>query len=404
MRKILRPPSLLICRTSLCFCLVFLCSCTTNLTDSHPSTDRPALPGEVSFNQSAGHAGPLLIVLHLADGKELQFMLDTGMPATVLDKSLIFKLGKCLGTNQFGYSWFGKENLGVYKMPSLYLGNTRLLTGDQVMAGDLSRILPDHPIAGILGMDCLRHYCMQLDFATDKIYFLNPDSPADEDLGKAFPLVIFEGNASTRGVFFGQSDERFCVDTGCNFDGMLRPKLFRSELKKQTVGWTSQIKSPAGASVQRAFFDKFVFNDNVCYHEVLLADSTYGNFIGLHFLARHLVTLNFPKQTMYLQRWSVESFADEARGFLESLNNKGQLPGLKKGEHGHFYCDWPLVKNQKADFVEAYPVQRSFSFFKDDSSIYHYTIAQASKDDNWMLQKAWRTDADENLMEEYTVP
>jgi hypothetical protein len=46
---------------------------------------------------------------------------------------------------------------------------------------------------------------MQLDFATDKIYFLNPDSPADEDLGKAFPLVIFEGNASTRGFFLAKA-------------------------------------------------------------------------------------------------------------------------------------------------------------------------------------------------------
>ena len=331
-------------------------------------------------------------------------MLDTGMPATVLDKSLSFELGKCLGTNQFGYTWFGKENLGVYKMPRLYLGNTRLMTGDQVMTGDLSRIIPDHAIAGILGMDCLRHYCMQLDFATDKIRFLNPDRLADEDLGKAFSLVIFAGNASTRGDFFGQSDERFCVDTGCNFDGMLQPKLFKSELRKQSVGWTSQFKSPAGATVQRSFFDKFVFKDQVCYREVLLADSVYGNFIGLHFLARHLVTLNFPKRTMYLQRWSVESFAGEARGFLESLNDKGQLPGLKKGEHGQFYCDWPLVKNQKADCIETYPVHRSFSFFNEGSSIYHYTIALASKGDNWMLQKAWRTDANERLVEEYTVP
>jgi hypothetical protein len=279
-----------------------------------------------------------------------------------------------------------------------------LLTGDQVMTGDLSRISPNHPIAGILGMDCLRHYCIQLNFATDKIRFLNPDSLAGKDPGKAFPLAIFAGNASTRGDFFGQSDERFCIDTGCNFDGMLLPKKFQSELKKQTVGWTSEIKSPAGASVQRTFFDKFVFHDNVCYREVLLADSRYGNFIGLHFLARHLVTLNFPKQTMYLQRWSVESFADETRCFLEGLNDKGQLPGLKKDERGHFYCDWPLVKDQPADYAEAYPVHRDFSFFKDDSFIYHYTVALASKDDNWMLQKAWRTDANEHFVEEYGVP
>lgn len=242
MKKILWPPPMPVGKASLCLGLIFVCSCTTNQPCSPPSTARPPLPDEVSFNPSAGHGGHLFIYLHLEAEKEvLPFMLDTGMPITVLDGSLNAKLGQCLGTNRFRYAWYGKKNLGEYKMPALYLGNTRLLTGDQVT-------------------------------------------------------------------------------------------------------------------------------------------------------------------TMYLQRWSIESFANDARGFLTIMNDQGQLPGLNKGDHGHFYCDWPLNKNQKADGVETYPVRRSFSFFKGDSSIYHYTVVLTSPDHDWVLQKAWRTDANEHLVEEYVVP
>jgi len=108
---------------------------------------------------------------------------------------------------------------------------------------------------------------------------------------------------------------------------------------------------------------------------------------------------------LYLQRLSDESFVDEAREYLINLNDKGQLPDLSKGEHGHFLSDWLLSEVQKEGGLEAYPVTRSFSFFKShDSFVYHYTVVLASKDGDWKLQKAWRTDASEHVVEEYPVP
>ena len=246
------------------------------------------------------------MMLQMGNGEEYPFMLDTGMPATVLDKSLESKLGKCLGTNQFGYRWFGKESMSVYKAPKFYLASTKLVTGDKVMTSDLTLISPSNRIMGILGMDCLQHYCMQLDFVAEKIRFLNPGQLDTNNLGTAFPLNIMAGNASTRADFFARSSVDFCVDTGCNIDGMLKPKILQQQMKFQIVGWDKQVKSPAGATVHLVFFDKFVFNDNSCSRKIYLADASYGNFIGLHFLARHLVTLNFPKQMMYLKQTTTD--------------------------------------------------------------------------------------------------
>jgi hypothetical protein len=39
-----------------------------------------------------------------------------------------------------------------------------------------------------------------------------------------------------------------------------------------------------------------------------------------------------------------------------------------------------------------------------DLSVYHYTVVQASQNSPWKLQKAWRTDAKQHLIEEYPVP
>lgn len=45
-------------------------------------------------------------------------------------------------------------------------------------------------IIGILGMDCLRHYCLQLDFAAGKMRFLDPKQLDVSQLGKPFPLNL----------------------------------------------------------------------------------------------------------------------------------------------------------------------------------------------------------------------
>lgn len=106
--------------------------------------------------------------LRLEGGQEAHFLVDTGLTATIFDKSLEPRLGKRLGRGtRTGWEVKGKAN--CYAAPKLYLGNIPLMTGSEVWTYDLKGT------AGILGMDCLNHYCIQLDFAAGKMRFLNPD-------------------------------------------------------------------------------------------------------------------------------------------------------------------------------------------------------------------------------------
>ncbi|SRR6266568_3155456 len=284
--------------------LLLFNSCVTIPEDLVDDSIRPDLPAEASFNEAAGCGDLLYLTLRLDSGKELLFALDTGAPVTLLDKSLEPQLGKRLGAAVVSFPVFGPKKGHVYAAPRLYLGNTQLLTGSWVVTDDLARIrFPNREARGILGMDCLRHYCLQLDFPARKIRFLDPDLAARTPLGKAFPLTFSSGLVT---VFVGENllgikDINSAIDTGDNVDGGLDSKLFLSALQDQRGVRTNHFNNPAGTASPEAYFPEVVFGGE-SYGDVRLWENFGGNTIGLRFLARHLVTFNFPKRTMYLRR------------------------------------------------------------------------------------------------------
>src|ERR1051326_8157390 len=280
-------------------CLVLFSSCVTAPIWFADDSVRPPLPAETSLNKGAGRGDNLFVTLRLENGEGLLFLVDTGSPCTFLDNSLEPKLGTRLGTMKV--NWPGGKGKGsVYRAPKLYLDRTKLLTAPRVLTLDLTPLplLPGRPVRGILGMDCLRHYCVHLDFESGKMRFLDPDHPGNECPGTAFPLKISFGLVSTPENLVGVIGEKSQIDTGCNFDGTLKPKLFRRKLREQTAFGTNAAGTFAKAAWGGETYTNLVLNQ-------------YGGFwgghnlVGLRFLARHRVTLNFPKRTMYLQRTSV---------------------------------------------------------------------------------------------------
>jgi hypothetical protein len=404
-----------------CFGLILLCSCATAPNWSAKDSIRPPLPAETSFNKEAGHRDHLLVKLRLENGPELLFVVDTGMPMTVVDKSLEPLIGKRLGTTGFTYAWGRKVTSGLYNAPKLYLGGTPLLTGDWVLTDDLKRLNSNPPIMGILGTDVLRHYCIQLDFAACKMRFLDPDHLNNENLGDAFPLTLDSMNPipSICANFLGQKDAYFIVDTGDDEDGALKPKLFQRVLEEQAVDALNQVTMPSGMAQQQAYFATVAF-DGQTYRNFILGDFSHANVLGLRFMSRHLVTFNFPKRTMYFQRRGDDSFANdeasitnspfyaasmEAKDLFSQMKKIGELPGLSKDERGEVSL-W-ITGGKKPDDPGIYPFSPTFNVTKigdASKSKYHYTFVKASENAPWKLQKAWRTDAKGHTVEEYPVP
>ncbi len=376
------------------------------------------------MNKDAGRGGHLFVTVRLEERRRTaRLLVDTGSPITVLDKSLEPKLGKCLGTEtlwNFGAKYEGSR----YAAPKLYLGNTRLITDSNALASDIVGKMSarlGRPALGILGMDCLQHYCIQLDFKAGKMRFLDPDHLNTAKLGQAFPMR-FSSAGQTHPEWFrpvihqsnlaGGEDPNLLIDTGCSDDGFLKPDLFRQVLQEQ------RSRRPADPTPDRepdiVGLPRCVWN-GATYTDLCLGngkDSPEGesgeNALGLRFLARHLVTFDFPHRTLYLKQISqgplvnpeviaaARKVGGSAHSFAKKRLKDGQLPGWSKEDRGAI---------QKVAHICFEPDTVTLNAVKKgDTSTYHYEFTRASKDSPWKLQEAWRTDEDEHMVENYPVP
>jgi hypothetical protein len=176
----------------------------------------------------------------------------------------------------------------------LLLGDVRLVTGEMVATEDLAAHFPGHTVDGILGMDCLGHYCLQLDFSENKIRFLDGTRLSGQELGTAFPITPIRGCFFVNYNLAGVKQYGSLIDTGCNLDGVLVPDLFQQ--------WTNPRQTATGVSAGEAHYPDGIFG-GVAYTNLYLGTGEQ-TLIGLHFLGRNLVTLNFPGRTLYLQQRS----------------------------------------------------------------------------------------------------
>jgi pimeloyl-ACP methyl ester carboxylesterase len=274
------------------------------------------LPGEVPINRGAGRGEHLFLTLTGGTGEELLFVVDTGAPQTILDKFLEPRLGKRLASRRVRYGWFGVRAVGVYAAPKLFLNDIPLQTGPEALTDDLGGMFPGRPIAGILGMDCLRHYCVQLDFAASRMRFLDPDRLKEAGLGERFPLTLLFGSLWTRAQVFGVKSWQVRIDTGDSADGVLKPRPFSGQLRLQTALWTNQWKAASGAARRDAVFLHGAFAGKN-YSDLRIHESPaelwfwHENAICLRFLGRHLTTLNFPKREMFLKRQTSDALPED---------------------------------------------------------------------------------------------
>jgi hypothetical protein len=274
--------------------MVFFSSCATK-----PSAHR-SLPEEVPINRNAGRGGPLMVTVQLDDGQKLPMIVDTGAGSTLLDTSLKRKLGKPLGAAPM-HSFLGLTTNNYYTAPKLYLGGACLrMTGTQIVSWD-DKQLPspwfNGHILGVLGIDVLENYCIQLDFAAAKMRFLDGNHADKSAWGRPFPMVPVsedDPRPAVAGNLFGAHGAHSLIDSGCVGDGWLMPKYFQS--------WTNDAVSPAKGELRWPYG---MFGGEKYPMFSLGAENFASDGLGLDFLARHLVTLDFPNHTLYLKRQSI---------------------------------------------------------------------------------------------------
>lgn len=369
---------------------VLLFSCFDALAD----TNQLQLPPELKMNKDAGRGKLLIVKVGLENGEKLAVFLDTGTGRTCFDKSVEPKLGKRLAESKISH-WGKSEEAGVYAAPKLFLGDVPLIAPAKVFTTDLSRFSGQgERIMGILGWDCLSNYCIQLDFTDGKIRFLNS---ADEDKsgwGKSFPIIprsTEDPRPTIPANLVGVKGPRSMLDSGCTYDGWLAPALYRQ--------WTNTADLPKDGEVRS---HKGILGGET-YSDVRLRkhpqkdvpdDDVERNGIGLSFMARHLVTFDFPHQMLYLKPTTTgRLLGEEMEKFVQMFKKdveRARLPGMPNVSD----YDYTVETTKNSATINVHP--------QYNQCTYHYEFAHPAGKKAWRLKKAWRTDA-ENHVKEYPV-
>ena len=402
MRTAIHPRLIFIGLLFFSFCPALVRVSASVLYTILPNAERPP---DTSMNTDAGLGDWIIVNIRLANGENVPMVMDTGCPTTCFDTSFEPRLGQRIKTDVL-WDFGAKSQINVYAAPKLFLTNTQLIKiGPYVVTHDCRQISNEvgHPVLGILGMDVLQNYCIQLNFSAHRVSFLDYDHENKSRWGAAFELFeIGDGCFAISNNLAGGNGPASLIDTGYNQDGWLVPDLFQQ--------WTNQsarLHFPNGRLGRQLYpaLDLRGVNPGL-----LATGDAHIKFngIGLRFLARHLVTLDFPEQTLYLRRTSTgppvdkelqartKSEGKSAAKFLKHLENGGQLPG------------WSNSDNVAADHVTVhffYPGTVIFDIPKQgDAFIYHYALARAPDTGPWKLLRAWQTDAMGKLVKEYPVP
>jgi len=367
------------------------------------------LPADVTLNKEAGRGGMVFVTIRLDDGEMLPFVLDTGCPTTCLDRSLESKLGKRIRAETL-WAFGVRSQINRYSAPPLSLGKTLLKkNGDFIVTHDCSQMSAavGRSIMGVLGMDILKNYCIQLDFNAHKIRFLDCQQADKRGWGNPFPVIyIQDGCPSINDNLIGSPGVGSLIDTGCSYDGWLIPQLFQQWTDHTLPLTTGQARAPNGV-LGGQFYPNLQLRG--VDPKLLSTGDTHIQFngLGLHFLARHLVTLDFPEQTLYLKRTSTDALdhpdtgtssksdIESAATVLKGLEQNGRLPGWSKTDD---------MAASKATFIFdsgsiTFNLQKS-----GDSLVYHYKFNQPYYDGPWQLTKAWRTDPAGRVIQEFPIP
>jgi hypothetical protein len=278
-------------------------------------------PGSVLEEFDVFNDGDFLLVPVTVHGKTYPFVLDTGCGCTVIDISLT--RGKPVREEELRRSGKTAKKVKLYQAPAMKVGEISWQSPDYVAGEDLTllRSVSGHKFYGLLGMDFLRNYAVQIDFEHGKVRLLR--SPA-KPMGRAAAILFLDSKRTMPwvvGDIPGWGPEQFQIDMGCISFGGLRRDLFRALARKGVMRGLDESKSYDLAGSRRAYggyLDHFDF-EKWRHSSLTLDESSFPHScLGLSFWRRYNLILDFPQQTMHLRksRWYKEDDLCNLSGML----------------------------------------------------------------------------------------
>ena len=160
-------------------------------------------------------------------------------------------------------------------------------------------------VYGIIGMDLLANYIVQFDFDRGECLFLKR---LQSDMGKKINLRFARSRVPyVVATIATASPEHFYIDTGASAwtdDGDLTKTVAKDLInagKARDIGQITLHDLSAHSTQRRLQCDEIVIGD-LTVQNPIFATGDRSNRLGMPFLARFVVTFDFPNEHMYLQQ------------------------------------------------------------------------------------------------------
>jgi len=247
-------------------------------------------------------------------GKEYLFFLDTGASTTAFDSSLKEDSIQPRRTGGALFTAGAPATIESFNAPDAFFGPFNLKECGEIIYMDLKMLSSIHgkEISGILGMNFLKKYVVQINFDGGKLLFLKPMAGKNPDWGEAHKIDYHpSGLPFITGTMLKNIKVDFVIDIGDGSTGALHRMIFEKIISENQIRTSEALSQTAGGMIRPRVARIESLSIGTFRYKNLIFDE--GNFsrLGLSLLSRHLVTFDFPNNKIYLKKGKKFNKKDE---------------------------------------------------------------------------------------------
>ncbi|MHC4110713.1 MAG: aspartyl protease family protein [Planctomycetota bacterium] len=317
----------------LLYFLVFTSGCAD---EPERASDAPANQKVIAEFKIARSGDPILLPVTFKD-KEYLFLLDTGSSHTAFDTSLKHELGEVTKVKK-GLTAGSRIVTEFYNAPAAFLGPLNVKDCGEVACLDLKMVslVLGKQISGLLGMNFLNKYIVQIDYDNGTLLFLQPLQKRHSGWGNELSISYnSHGIPTITGNIYDSIKVDFQIDTGAtNSTGGLSSNIFDQILSEKELKTSEELIATASGIVQSR--EARIGNLSVGsfeYQDLIFGEANWSH-LGLLFLSRHIVTLDFPNNRIYLKKgkqFKKDDETDMSGLHLLRISNQTVVYSVDKG-------------------------------------------------------------------------
>ena len=268
------------------------------------TSDAPAKQRVLTEFKIARIGDPILLPVRFKE-KEYLFLLDTGSSHTAFDTSLKHELGEVTKVEK-GLTAGSRIVAELFDAPEAFLGPINVKYCGEVACLDLKMVslVLGKKISGLLGMNLLKKYIVQIDFDKGTLLFLQPEERQHSRWGNELSISYNSlGIPMITGNIYDSIKVDFWIDTGAtNSTGGLSSDIFDQILSEKELNTSEELIATASGIVRsREARIGNLFVGSFEYQDLIFAEANWSH-LGMLFLSRHIVTFDFPNSRIYLKK------------------------------------------------------------------------------------------------------